>query len=86
MYNYEIPCISDSCLGADLQFIGGSYCAKQTDVNSCIVRGVEAWQALYTDKLQSMYPRPQFTGMNVLGAAQQASGVAGQTCAERRSD
>ena len=74
MYNYEIPCTVGDCLEADLQFIGGSYCAKQKDVVGCMVAGLVHWQQIYVDHLQQLYPAPKFTGMNVLGAAQEASG------------
>ena len=44
---------------------------------ACLVSQIQLWQTLYVDALQAKYPRPQYTGMNVQGACQAASGVKG---------
>eukprot|EP00947_MAST-08B_sp_MAST-8B-sp1_P005577 g5577.t1 len=77
MYNYEVGCISGECVSAAEEFLGGSYCARSADPVACIITQIAYWQTIYVDELQRRYARPKFTGMNVLGAAQQASGVAG---------
>jgi hypothetical protein len=79
------------CLQPDAQFIGGAWCLQQnaSETSSelveggidprkaCIVEQVQIWQTLYVDALQAKYPRPRYTGMNILGAVQAASGVPG---------
>merc|ERR1719155_288215 len=77
MYNYEVSCMDDSCLAASEQFLGGSYCGRQPEPVKCIVQQLQHWQTVYVDALQQRYAAPKFTGMNVLGAVQQASGVPG---------
>ena len=42
-----------------------------------MVKQIVHWQGIYVDYLQQRYSAPRFTGMNVLGAAQQASGISG---------
>jgi len=74
-YNYEVACVSTTeCLEATSQFIGGAYC--NGDI-ACIVTQLKFWQTIYVDALQAKYPQPKYTGMNILGAVQEASGVSG---------
>lgn len=42
---------------------------------ACIVGQVKYWTTLYVDALQARHPQPQYTGMNLLGTCQAASGV-----------
>lgn len=73
-YNYEVPCVEGACVEAASAFIGGAYCKGQLP---CMISAMQYWQSIYVDALQARYPRPSYTGMNILGAVQQASGVAG---------
>jgi hypothetical protein len=62
------------------EFLGGSFCARQgAGAISCLVQTLEYWQTIYVDALQRTFSSPpgRFTGMNILGAVQQASGVPG---------
>jgi hypothetical protein len=76
-YNYAIPCLEGDCLGAAAQFLGGAYCLRAADPKVCLGRALVYWQSIYVDALQRRWPQPRYTGMNVLGAVQQASGVPG---------
>merc|ERR1712039_167265 len=62
------------------QFMGGNYC-RRFGLNpqglSCMNGLLAKWQTIYVDALQQRYPRPQYSGLNVLGAGQVASGVVG---------
>ena len=42
-----------------------------------MVSQLQYWQSIYVDALQIKYPKPQYTGINLLGACQAASGVPG---------
>jgi hypothetical protein len=80
IYNYEVPCMEGDCLAAAEEFLGGSFCARQgAGAISCLVQTLEYWQTIYVDALQRTFSSPpgRFTGMNILGAVQQASGVPG---------
>jgi len=76
-YNYEMGCLDSSCIEAVAEFLGGSYCLKSADPKTCVGNALQYWQTIYVDSLQKKYPQPQYTGMNVLGAVQKASGVPG---------
>ena len=73
-YNYEVPCVEGGCLAAASQFIGGAYCKGEPQ---CMIKAMLHWQTIYVDALQKRYAQPAYTGMNILGAVQHASGVAG---------
>ena len=77
MYNYEVSCLDSSCIETGEGFLGGNYCARSADPVACVIEQLSFWQTIYVDELQRRYHAPQFTGMNVLGACQQASGVSG---------
>jgi hypothetical protein len=76
-YNYDIPCLEGNCLGAAADFLGGTYCLRQAAPKVCLGRAMVYWQSIYVDALQLKWPQPRYTGMNVLGTVQQASGVPG---------
>ena len=79
-YGYEAPCLDGDCLAAAAQFLGGSYCMSRYaggTPQNCILRLLQYVQTIYVDALQAATPKPQYTGMNVLGAVQEASGVPG---------
>lgn len=76
-YNYDMGCINASCIQAAVQFLGGSYCLNGADPKTCVGKALQYWQTIYVDQLQKKYPFPRYTGMNVLGTVQKASGVAG---------
>ena len=77
MYNYEVACLDSDCIEAAEGFLGGSFCVHSADPVACLVEQLTFWQTIYVDELQRRYRAPRFTGMNVLGACQQASGVPG---------
>ncbi|GMH82320.1 hypothetical protein TrST_g12548 [Triparma strigata] len=77
MYNYEVPCVEDYCLEESANFLGGDYCLSQSSPIGCMVDLLSYWQTIYVDALEVMYGKEKFTGMNMLGVAQQASGVPG---------
>ena len=79
-YGYEAPCMDGDCLAAAAEFLGGSYCLSRYTggtPQNCILRLLQYVQSIYVDALQAATPKPKFTGMNLLGAVQQASGVPG---------
>jgi hypothetical protein len=82
-YNYMSTCLDGECLSAAADFLGGSYCtsARYTagTPKNCILRLLQYWQTIYVDALQAVYPKPLYTGMNVQGAVQAASGVPGSS-------
>ena len=76
-YGYEAPCMDGECLAAAAQFLGGSFCLeryKGGTPQSCILRLLLELQHTYVDALQEAIPKPRYTGMNLLGAVQAASG------------
>jgi len=78
MYIYEVPDVSGECIEEAANFLGGEYCLNKGDgAVSCMVEQLEYWQTFYVDHLQGSYAKPNFTGMNVLGACQEASSVPG---------
>lgn len=82
-YNYMATCMEsyggEDCAAASAEFLGGSFCmsGKMGMPSFCMLSLLEHWQTLMVDATQATYPSPQYTGMNVLGAVQQASGVPG---------
>jgi hypothetical protein len=80
MYNYEVPCFGKEwlprldCMPFDTNYLGGQYCAGNI---TCVLTQLVHWQTIYVDALQRKYKAPKFTGMNLLGAVQAASGIAG---------
>ena len=79
-YGYEAPCLDGDCLSAAAQFLGGSYCLRRYKggtPENCILRLLQYTQVLTVDVLQAATPKPKYTGMDVLGACQAASGVPG---------
>ena len=79
-YGYEAPCMDGDCLAASAEFLGGSYCLSRYQggtPQNCILRLLQYVQSIYVDALQAATPKPKFTGINLLGAVQQASGVPG---------
>ncbi|GMI28057.1 hypothetical protein TeGR_g6041 [Tetraparma gracilis] len=62
MYNYEVPDMAGSCLDGDRR---------------CMVKLLACFQTVYVDALAANFSTDAFTGMDVLGACQKASGVPG---------
>jgi hypothetical protein len=76
MFNYEVPAMDGYCLEGAAEFLGGEYCLGEADEVACMVNLLSYYQAIYVDVLSAKYSAPKFTGMNILGACQKASGVA----------
>jgi hypothetical protein len=79
-YGYEAPCMDGGCLAAAAQFLGGSYCLERYTGGTpqdCVLRLLQYVQTISVDALQAETPKPRYTGMNLLGACQGASGVPG---------
>lgn len=79
-YNYMDTCMDGDCQSASAEFLGGSYCTSgrfKGAPSECMLTLLAYWQTIMVDALQATYPKPQYTGMNVLGAVQAASGVPG---------
>lgn len=80
-YNYMATCMQGECLLEAAAYLGGPYCLeKKHDLGSpsaCMLTLLEYWQTIFVDALQQKYAKPRYTGMNLLGAVQHASGVPG---------
>jgi len=76
-YNYDMGCTTGECLEGAAEFLGGQYCLSQDDPTTCMEKLLEYWQSEYVDALQKKYPKPAYTGMNVLGTLQKAAGISG---------
>ena len=80
-YGYEAPCLEGGCVAAAAEFMGGSYCTSSRYTGgtpqNCILRLLQYVQTIFVDALQAETPTPKYTGFNLLGACQGASGVPG---------
>ena len=80
-YNYMATCMQGECLLEGAAYLGGPFCleAKHShgSASECMLLLLQYWQTIFVDELQRQYAKPRYTGMNLLGAVQQASGVPG---------
>jgi hypothetical protein len=80
-YNYMATCMHGECLLEDSTYLGGPFCLgarrRSADPSECMLRLLAYWQSIFVDALQRRYAAPRYTGMNLLGAVQHASGVPG---------
>jgi hypothetical protein len=80
-YNYMATCMQGECLLEGAAYLGGPFCLETRHSHGspteCMLKLLEYWQTIFVDALQRQYPKPQYTGMNILGAVQHASGVPG---------
>ena len=80
-YNYMATCMHGECLIEAASYLGGPFCFEKRHSHgsptACMLSLLEYWQSIYVDALQRRFPAPRYTGMNLLGAVQHASGIPG---------